>query len=168
MPHSAIRNVTFGIIKLTQYSVVKVPRVRHGRPKMSRRRSAAADAPPPPRSPPGKSRRCCGALDLSTRIFRSILSVSACAVRVPVGTRGWWSRGGSNPRPPPCKGGALPIELRPPVLGGSRGSPPAVGSVNRAAPAACDLQRRKRGWRWWAILDSNQGPQSYQDCALTT
>ena len=20
---------------------------------------------------------------------------------------------------------------------------------------------------WWAILDSNQGPQSYQDCALT-
>ena len=21
--------------------------------------------------------------------------------------------------------------------------------------------------RWWAILDSNQGPQSYQDCALT-
>ena len=21
---------------------------------------------------------------------------------------------------------------------------------------------------WWAILDSNQGPQSYQDCALTT
>ncbi len=24
-----------------------------------------------------------------------------------------WSRGGSNPEPPPCKGGALPIELRP-------------------------------------------------------
>ena len=22
--------------------------------------------------------------------------------------------------------------------------------------------------RWWGILDSNQGPQSYQDCALTT
>ncbi len=21
---------------------------------------------------------------------------------------------------------------------------------------------------WWAFLDSNQGPQSYQDCALTT
>ena len=21
---------------------------------------------------------------------------------------------------------------------------------------------------WWAILDSNQGPQSYQDCALTS
>lgn len=24
-----------------------------------------------------------------------------------------WSRGGSNPEPPPCKGGALPVELRP-------------------------------------------------------
>ena len=26
---------------------------------------------------------------------------------------GRWSRGGSNPEPPPCKGGALPVELRP-------------------------------------------------------
>ena len=26
---------------------------------------------------------------------------------------------------------------------------------------------RRTGERWWAILDSNQGPQSYQDCALT-
>nr|ADI17969.1 hypothetical protein [uncultured Chloroflexi bacterium HF0200_09I09] len=25
----------------------------------------------------------------------------------------WWSRGDSNPRLPPCKGGALPAELRP-------------------------------------------------------
>ncbi len=25
----------------------------------------------------------------------------------------WWSRGDSNPRLPPCKGGALPTELRP-------------------------------------------------------
>ena len=23
------------------------------------------------------------------------------------------------------------------------------------------------GINWWANLDSNQGPQSYQDCALT-
>ena len=29
----------------------------------------------------------------------------------------WWSRGDSNPRPPPCKGGALPAELRPHGLG---------------------------------------------------
>src|SRR5262249_39640788 len=26
----------------------------------------------------------------------------------------WWRRGDSNPRPPPCKGGALPTEPRPP------------------------------------------------------
>ena len=28
---------------------------------------------------------------------------------------GWWSWGDSNPLPPPCKGGALPDELQPPV-----------------------------------------------------
>ena len=48
------------------------------------------------------------------------LDVSAPNRRIldePAGSRqerdSWWSRGGSNPRPPPCKGGALPIELRP-------------------------------------------------------
>lgn len=61
----------------------------------------------------------------------------------------WWSRGGSNPRPPPCKGGALPAELRPRMLPASGWPPPT------------------RKCEWWAILDSNQGPQSYQDCALT-
>ena len=30
-----------------------------------------------------------------------------------------WSRGDSNPGPPPCKGGALPAKLRPPVPQGS-------------------------------------------------
>ena len=30
------------------------------------------------------------------------------------GVMRWWSRGDSNPWPPPCKGGALPAELRPP------------------------------------------------------
>ena len=28
-------------------------------------------------------------------------------------------------------------------------------------------QRESPKGRWWAILDSNQRPQSYQDCALT-
>ena len=27
--------------------------------------------------------------------------------------------------------------------------------------------KKKRFYEWWAILDSNQRPQSYQDCALT-
>jgi hypothetical protein len=75
------------------------------------------------------------------------------------GDRGWhagtttgvkrpgWSRGDSNPGPPPCKGGALPAKLRPPVLSapGSRPTPPG-----------------------WARLDSNQGPRPYQGRALTT
>ena len=52
-----------------------------------------------------------------------------------------WSRGESNPRPPPCKGGALPTKLRP--------------------------RRRPRPRRGWACLESNQGPRSYQDRALT-
>ena len=35
-----------------------------------------------------------------------------------------WSRGDSNPGPPPCKGGALPAKLRPPARSGS---PPVGG-----------------------------------------
>src|SRR4029079_15052918 len=46
----------------------------------------------------------------------------------------WWRRVDSNALPPPCKGDALPTELRPP-LG------PEV---------------------WWAFLDSNQRPLPYQ------
>ena len=53
--------------------------------------------------------------------------------------RGLWRRPGSNRQPPACKTGALPIELRPPWL--------------RISPH-------------WANLDSNQGPQLYQSCAL--
>jgi hypothetical protein len=37
-----------------------------------------------------------------------------------------WSRGDSNPGPPPCKGGALPAELRPPSS--PRGLRPPVGA----------------------------------------
>ncbi len=45
--------------------------------------------------------------------------------------RKWWSRSGSNRRPPPCKGGALPAELLPqrarlkPVVGLGGFEPPA-------------------------------------------
>jgi len=58
-----------------------------------------------------------------------------------------WSRGDSNPGPPPCKGGALPAKLR----------PPTARSPARAS-------RRCR----WARLDSNQGPRPYQGRALTS
>ncbi len=52
----------------------------------------------------------------------------------------WWSRGDSNPRLPPCKGGALPTELRP----------------------------HRFTVLWWAMVDSNHRPRSYQDRALTS
>src|SRR3954453_3157397 len=32
---------------------------------------------------------------------------------IPLGSREWWSRTGSNRRHPACKAGALPAELRP-------------------------------------------------------
>jgi hypothetical protein len=51
----------------------------------------------------------------------------------------WWRRPGSNRQPPACKAGALPVELRPRFL---------------------------RFLSEWAYLDSNQGPQLYQSCAL--
>ena len=32
---------------------------------------------------------------------------------------------------------------------------------------AAAFSQRSEAKLWWASLDSNQGPQSYQDCALT-
>jgi hypothetical protein len=37
----------------------------------------------------------------------------------------------------------------------------------RLAKAALSQLSYGPGWYWWGILDSNQRPQSYQDCALT-
>ena len=67
---------------------------------------------------------------------------------------GRWSRGDSNPGPPPCKGGALPAKLRPPTRSG-RVPPPSVRPGRSARTG-------------WARLDSNQGPRPYQGRALTT
>ncbi len=41
----------------------------------------------------------------------------------------WWSRSGSNRRPPPCKGGVLPAELLPQIS--SRAVSPFVSSFAR-------------------------------------
>ncbi len=78
----------------------------------------------------------------AARSWRSHASGCQCAGAArqamrPVPPR--WSRGDSNPGPPPCKGGALPAKLRPLV---------------EASPR-------------WARLDSNQGPRPYQGRALT-
>ena len=40
--------------------------------------------------------------------------------------------------------------------------------VASAGPGGCGGRPADEPeWSWWAILDSNQRPQSYQDCALT-
>ncbi len=52
----------------------------------------------------------------------------------------WWSRTGSNRRPPACKAGALPAELRP-LISSER--------------------------KWWAWEDLNLRPHAYQARALT-
>jgi hypothetical protein len=40
--------------------------------------------------------------------------------------------------------------------------------VASAGPGECgERPADEPEWSWWAILDSNQRPQSYQDCALT-
>ena len=43
-----------------------------------------------------------------------------------IANRGWWSRGGSNSRPPHCERGALPAELRPRNRWWSASRSPAV------------------------------------------
>ncbi len=56
----------------------------------------------------------------------------------------WWRRSGSNRRPPACKAGALPAELRPLSIG------------------SCAATKK-----WWAWVDLNYRPHAYQACALT-
>ena len=59
-----------------------------------------------------------------------------------------WRRPGSNRRPPACKAGALPAELRPHKNFRERQRPLCVP--------------------WWALVDSNHRPRPYQGRALTS
>ena len=67
----------------------------------------------------------------------------------PSATPPTWRRTGSNRRPPACKAGALPTELRP------------HARTSAARP------RRDSTAPWWAREDSNLRPHAYQACALT-
>ena len=82
-----------------------------------------------------------GDTSVSSTLAGQVNPLSLVKVQKP--TSGW-SRGDSNPGPPPCKGGALPTKLRPPV------------AITNHTP------------KGWARLDSNQGPRPYQGRALTT
>jgi hypothetical protein len=101
------------------------------------------------------------------------------------GTVSLWRRGDSNAQPPPCKGGALPIELRPravPVYRVSQREASDVASRQSAAASACACLRlaataatapssaaRTTGFfiDTWAWEDLNLRPHPYQGCALT-
>ncbi len=98
------------------------------------------------------------------------------------------SRTGSNRRPPACKAGALPAELRPPKVS-AKPKPEMRQAACEARrrehcrhpktqPAALDvglrprLPRRRRRPRsaalsWWAWEDLNLRPHAYQARALT-
>ena len=59
-----------------------------------------------------------------------------------------WSRGDSNPGPPPCKGGALPAKLRPPPVG-APGFEPGTSVLSgprshQAELRALPVMRRRR------------------------
>ena len=56
----------------------------------------------------------------------------------------WWTLSGSNRRPPECKSGALPAELR----------------AHQSKPCY-------HWMAWWARRDLNLRPHAYQACALT-
>lgn len=72
----------------------------------------------------------------------------------------WWSRTGSNRRPPACKAGALPAELRP-LKVWQITAPCRCARANR--PEAHSPHRK----RWWAWEDLNLRPHAYQARALT-
>ncbi len=68
----------------------------------------------------------------------------------------WWSRTGSNRRPPACKAGALPTELR-----------PLPGHLRALRRRAHDRAAGRHRDKWWAWIDLNYRPHPYQGCALT-
>jgi hypothetical protein len=99
---------------------------------------------------------------------------TACAVRSPTSKRRCGSRSDA-PASATARDGGFDV-CAPGTDGGAGGTRTPDLRLAKAA-----LSRLSYGPRviqptgstsgavaWWAILDSNQGPQSYQDCALTT
>ncbi len=72
-----------------------------------------------------------------------------------------WRRSGSNRQPPPCKGGALPIELR-----------PRSGDFDTCCWTGIKISHLKferANFKWhWVWEDSNLRPRLYQSRTLTS
>jgi hypothetical protein len=105
----------------------------------------------------------------------------------------WWRRSGSNRRPPACKAGALPAELRPQRRATRAPAKPTLSGfasryrrhdrpLAQAASAGASKRLRSRcpsghlplrvaarsARLWWAREDLNLRPHAYQACALTS
>ena len=75
----------------------------------------------------------------ATRSARSAAASKRLAAGRP---KSWWRRGDLNSQPPPCKGGALPVELRPRGVAGDQRDESEVASRHSAVSAAV-LRRRR-------------------------
>ena len=73
-----------------------------------------------------------------------------------------WRRPGSNRRPPACKAGALPTELRP------RTNFEFWIAEFGLNPSPSAIRNRQSTIDWWARADSNSRPRPYQGRALTS
>ena len=93
-------------------SVVKVPKRRGAAPGCERR-GVAPDARTT--LPRGAVHAAGARLEACVRMCVRVRTTSCPRYSATPSPqwREWWSRGDSNPLPPPCKGGALPGELRP-------------------------------------------------------
>ncbi len=73
----------------------------------------------------------------------------------------WWRRPGSNRRPPACKAGALPAELRPLYRDQKTGIRDQASEILIPDPCLPIPE-------WWAREDLNLRPHAYQARALTS
>ncbi len=76
-----------------------------------------------------------------------------------------WSRRDSNPRPPPCKGGVLPLNYGPSMY--ISGQAPHSTYYNRNEQVLSARSALRLTINKWALVDSNHGPRPYQRRALT-
>ena len=114
----ASRDLNGGAVRLT-YHMPEIERLR--------RRTASINARPLTKGygPPGTRLRIrnpnkSSLYDVVQNRRRAYARRKPCFLANDASTRRWWSRTGSNRRPPACKAGALPAELRP--LMSSRGT----------------------------------------------
>ncbi len=101
----------------------------------------------------------------STRPTAVVPFTPHSALRIPHSE--WWSRRDLNPRPPGCKPGALPPELRPPFpVRNSEFGMRSERQPGMRLPFTPHSTFLTPHWEWWAQVESNHRPRPYQGRAL--